>query len=372
MRKIICFIFLIVIGGMLSGCCLSHEWVDATCTEPKHCVKCGKKEGLSLLHDYAKATCTKPQTCIMCGATTGEPLGHTWVERTIGVPKTCSVCGETEGEPIYMEELKFKDLPSDKVYHPMLFISDRLITRLIDETIIVYYDYNGKEVNRVDLGQYIKDNMLITYNTMPSYDSYKKNDILLYFISVDENKICSVYLFDGHGEKFFECHEELDIAEIDYIDLYDIADNRYLKFGFLEEDEDKDEKPLLCIDTDNMSLVDPNSGSSVGVLHTYKKFKNVSTCENNDKYLIARKTDGKTLYINIRYQYTEGEFYDASGFSVSGFSLASPDGKSYDLLDSDLNVVAKDVLRGSSASWRGDNVFGIRDDQGLIHYYRIK
>ena len=372
MRKMIAFIILIALSGMLSGCCLSHEWTDATCTEAKHCVKCGEKEGYPLGHDYEAATCTKPKTCSVCGATTGEPLEHTWVERTIGVPKTCSTCGKTEGEPIYMEELTFKNIPDDKVYQPYLFISDRIITQLLGEDIILYYDYNGKEVNRVDVNRYISENMLVSYNTMPSYDSYKKNDVMLYIVSVDENKICSVYLFDGHGEKFFECHEELDIAEIDYIDLYDIADNRYLKFGYMDDKEDGDEIPLLCIDTDNMSLVDPNSGSPLGVLHTYKKFKEVRTCENNDKYLIARRTDGKTVYINMRYQYVEGEFYDACAFSVSGFTLASSDGKSYDLLDSNLNVVAKDVLKGNNVRWRGDNIFSIKDDKNKVHYYRIK
>ena len=51
----------------------THEWVDATCTEAKH--------------------------CSICGATEGEPLPHTWVEATYAAPKTCSVCGTTEGEP---------------------------------------------------------------------------------------------------------------------------------------------------------------------------------------------------------------------------------------------------------------------------------
>ena len=51
----------------------THEWVDATCTEAKH--------------------------CSICGATEGEPLPHTWVEATYETPKTCSVCGTTEGEP---------------------------------------------------------------------------------------------------------------------------------------------------------------------------------------------------------------------------------------------------------------------------------
>ena len=56
---------------LLTGCHLKHEWLEATCTEPK--------------------------TCTVGGETEGEALGHTWTEATCALPKTCSVCGETEG-----------------------------------------------------------------------------------------------------------------------------------------------------------------------------------------------------------------------------------------------------------------------------------
>ena len=28
--------------SMLAGCCLSHEWVEADCIDPKTCSKCDK------------------------------------------------------------------------------------------------------------------------------------------------------------------------------------------------------------------------------------------------------------------------------------------------------------------------------------------
>lgn len=43
-------------------------------------------------HEWVEATCTKPKTCTKCGETKGEAIGHKWEEATVDRPKTCSVC----------------------------------------------------------------------------------------------------------------------------------------------------------------------------------------------------------------------------------------------------------------------------------------
>lgn len=87
-----------VLTFLLTGCCISHEWVEATCTTPKTCSKCGKTEGEMLGHNWAEATCQKPKTCKVCGATEGNVLEHNWIEATCQAPKTCKACGATEGD----------------------------------------------------------------------------------------------------------------------------------------------------------------------------------------------------------------------------------------------------------------------------------
>lgn len=57
-----------------------HQWQDATCTAPKHCVTCGEDQG--------------------------APMGHNWQDATAGGSKTCVVCGATESGVIY-------DIPQD-------------------------------------------------------------------------------------------------------------------------------------------------------------------------------------------------------------------------------------------------------------------
>ncbi len=89
---------LLVVG--LSGCCLSHEWMAATCKNPMICIKCHETKGEALGHSWVSANCENPKVCIICGHREGDPLGHSWEEATCEAPKTCSVCGKTEGEAL--------------------------------------------------------------------------------------------------------------------------------------------------------------------------------------------------------------------------------------------------------------------------------
>lgn len=89
-----------VAGEQISNQECNHNWIEATCTDPRTCSICGEIEGVPLGHTWLEATCTEPKTCSICGETEGEPLGHTWLEATCTESKTCSVCGESEGEPL--------------------------------------------------------------------------------------------------------------------------------------------------------------------------------------------------------------------------------------------------------------------------------
>lgn len=59
---------------LMSGCCISHKWIDADCTHPKTCANCSKTEGSPTGHLWAEANYTTPKTCMYCGLTEGEPL----------------------------------------------------------------------------------------------------------------------------------------------------------------------------------------------------------------------------------------------------------------------------------------------------------
>ena len=99
-KRLIFGILAIWMTVCFSGCCLSHEWRDATCTEPQACVKCGKTKGKELGHVWTESDCTHPKSCSVCGETEGEPAGHRWKDATCTEPRSCSVCGATEGEAL--------------------------------------------------------------------------------------------------------------------------------------------------------------------------------------------------------------------------------------------------------------------------------
>lgn len=101
--KICILICLCILCAVLSGCCIEHEWVDATCIEPTTCSKCGATDGKALGHKWEDATCTEPKTCTKCGEVTGEANGHTssgWTFSYYGDTEAeiCSICGETISE----------------------------------------------------------------------------------------------------------------------------------------------------------------------------------------------------------------------------------------------------------------------------------
>ena len=98
-KKIVPLFWAMCLLLILSACC-SHEWKDATCTEPKTCTECGETEGEASGHNWAEATCVLPQTCSNCKETTGVALGHNWSEATCTSAKTCSVCNATDGEAL--------------------------------------------------------------------------------------------------------------------------------------------------------------------------------------------------------------------------------------------------------------------------------
>lgn len=92
-KRLVC-ILLVFSMLLLPGCCLSHEYAPATCTEPETCVKCGKTNGNANGHSWIITSCTAPKTCSICGAI-GEARGeHRWLAYSLQDTIECSYCDE--------------------------------------------------------------------------------------------------------------------------------------------------------------------------------------------------------------------------------------------------------------------------------------
>ena len=146
MKKVFLIILSLSILLLFSGCCLSHEWVEASCTAPKTCSKCEKTEGEPLGHQWKEATCAEAKHCTLCGLTEGENLEHTfgkeeildpnYVEATATFVKTCTKCGEK-----IEQEGNLEHLADGKVFlmTPEEF-SDRFTNMLMDMQHLVGND----------------------------------------------------------------------------------------------------------------------------------------------------------------------------------------------------------------------------------------
>ena len=69
-----------------------HEWLDATCEEPKHCSKCGETDGAALGHTLTEATFKEAAVCTVCGKTEGEPRQSYFEEHGENVPDAPVAC----------------------------------------------------------------------------------------------------------------------------------------------------------------------------------------------------------------------------------------------------------------------------------------
>ena len=212
MKRRLVIILVCLTVFMLCGCCLSHEWQEATCTEPKTCSKCGKTEGEALGHTWEEATCTKAKTCSICGQTEGKPLGHqatpatctedsvcsvcgeivakakghNWVEATAVKPKTCKRCGLTEGEPL--------GYPTYKWNEPQTILNGLVVVLFEDDSTNPLGRYGflitGAAVNvdtlkkivRGDLSDNGLDTLIsIIEHTMEFGDYYRQNGVNLFY-----------------------------------------------------------------------------------------------------------------------------------------------------------------------------------------------
>lgn len=73
-RTVLTICLLILMSCALTACSCSHQWKEATCTEPETCRICGATKGDVLEHSIVEATYQRGQHCVNCGETFGEPI----------------------------------------------------------------------------------------------------------------------------------------------------------------------------------------------------------------------------------------------------------------------------------------------------------
>jgi len=85
-------------GVVTAPTCQEQGYTTYTCTD---CGRGVKQDFTPVAHNWVDATCTEPKTCPTCGLTEGEPLGHSFEQTVVaptcntpgGTQHTCAVCG---------------------------------------------------------------------------------------------------------------------------------------------------------------------------------------------------------------------------------------------------------------------------------------
>lgn len=374
MKKTVGLLCVLLVMLVLPGCCISHKWVDATCEEAKHCSKCGKTEGGALGHKWTEATCTAPKTCSVCGKTEGNELGHTWQIRTTSAPQTCSTCGATIGEKITCTEIDMewlKDAGCDPKYF-VSFFEDTLLSANRKELLFVFYDYDHRELNRIDVfPEGVKSVGFFTLRPGELVNSELAFFILDYF----EDGKCQIWLYDRRGNIIGELTPDLDFSDGRALDFRYMRERRYLMLCYADTDRYADE--VLAIDAETLTLPDLDDVPEADRLF-YEKIQGVKYKKDiiqptiDNRLILVEYANGSGWGYIDRYDNEVAIYRHATGFAYNGYALVSDDGKTYDLVDDHLNVVGKNVVTGHDAENKGYGVFLVYDEDNNMHYYMIK
>lgn len=361
-RKVIVAMMTVFATISLTGCCLKHEWKDATCTEPMTCAKCGEVQGEPLGHEWAEATCEQPKTCSVCGETEGEALGHEWVEANFNAPKTCSVCGATEGEAIFCAEYDLGKLIGDA---PLYYVSEKgvvtcalegnvykWVTKTYDDTPVYQgeFDMTGADAWSVSL----EDGKLAFISSLG--------------ISKGNKIIWKVNAYDFEGKQLAE-NVEVVSEGYDYIQYGKIENDVYSVFlnengkiqgyldmrgepKFLRVDEYEEPKPLEY-DKEKWGYMEEEPA-----INGYF----VSSVDNSEWGFTDK--DGNIIKM----------YKDATNFNASGYALMSEDGKTYKVIDKDFNVIEGKEIPGDRASQfeDGSNLFYVINGNDMGKIIEIK
>ena len=295
-------------------------------------------------HQWIEATCTEPKTCNLCGITEGEPLGHDFAPATVDFPKKCKVCGLEEGEAIKVTKIDFPFKTTDYALHSLLG-DDYFIFGNHSDAI----DGGGFDIFITDLNgnKIYEDYIANTIDGKHSWFISSHDGLLYWFISSSKEKsYLEVYKFNGHElEQIFKSdvntgkykHAEKDDYEIvvsneqyygvtsgGYTFIYDIENNCLGSEENIENDEDE----AIEYDESLWSYYGYNAAIDGYMVGTADR----SSWGYLDK-------DGNEIAM----------YADATDFSSNGYALVSKDGGTYSIIDKDFNIVGDGLFEGTGA-----------------------
>lgn len=299
----------------------------------------GNDPAASCDHQWIEATCIEPKTCSKCGTTEGDPLGHDFAPATVDSPKKCKICGFEEGEKIRITEV---NMPDDS-WWDYDYTNDAILnckyTDEVDGGCLHYYYYD------FDLNP-VYDGYLVFPDSIGKYHSciFDLSQGLFYWLTMDVNKaFLEVYKVNKNGFEqiyrsevpgSYQNNDNLAYSIIleskkyhmasfmGYTFVYDIENNR-----LCSEEDIKDEEVIKYDKT------------------LYSHFIKVSQI---DGYFVGSKDGSSWGYLD-----KDGNeiamYADATNFNYNGYALISEDGTTYSIIDKDFNIVGDGLFKGAGA-----------------------
>lgn len=366
-----------------------HTFKEATCLEAKICTDCGYTEGEALGHDFLEATCEVLSTCSRCGCTQGEYAEHDFAPANLEVAKTCKVCDQTEGEPVKLEIFKrseteskvksgrYRDAHVESLDSWFPISNDTIAALFYESEECVelggeLWTYRACDLFDVDSGSKVYESPELA--EFPSYfapknpgwkmffqpDSDGASLILVYYTNSNNLKIVG---YDDRFQQVFEGSADIDGILVS-LDIITGLDQKVMEVGY-------DDGYTVYFSTLTGERVPQPS------VPEPKKLEGFDVCayqEGLDIYLVSQ---------NNEWGYADAEgniismYMDATEFNAAGYALVSDDCVTYDLIDTDFNVIATDVVSGKSASayggiTEGSYWFAVTDENDLIDFVLIK
>ncbi len=321
-------------------------------------------------HQWIEATCTEPKTCSLCGITEGEPLEHDFAPATVDSPKKCKVCGFEEGDAVKVTEITL----------PEGFFNKPIYSALNDDFLICADESSDVDGAIYKVGVYdLSGNKLCEdYLYRPegfsgnqwNYFIASYNGFLYWLFMDDSNKAkLEVYKYNGSElEKIFESdvttgtYKRTDTFDVlienekyygvstcGYTVCYDVENNCLCSEDDIVKDEEEIDYDESLWSYYNYNL--PIDGYMVGTIDG-------SSWGYLDK-------DGNEIAM----------YTDASDFSPSGYALVREDDSTYSIIDKDFNIVGDRLFEGTGAHTIDNfksNIFEIEQNDGKVVWIKIE
>lgn len=324
-------------------------------------------DGCSMgVHDWIEATCTEPKICRICGVTEGESLGHDWIVSQSSDQMICSVCGAL-GPMIPSTELYELDYLGD--YSNFIVYEDSII-------IIRDNDYAELEMEFADINgntrqiQYLYKAECSWSYWFVDWENCDVGEVALVTTSVNMyDNLLSVSFYNKYGDLIQSLSSYMDddfYPNLEYLKVDKCSDANHYAFSRVDSLTGNIGEVLFYCDIRDGSVVD-NQDISL----EYDSDEQFSVGE----YVIYRYEPAINGYFACTSDYTQygyldsdynpiAMYSDATYFNKSGYALISKEGYTYSIIDSEFNILIEDAIAANDIYYLCDNVFCVELEHG--------